>query len=227
MYGRQKVWESCRSVWEVFTIPAYEPHVMCLVLINLFWSFAPLTALLWDLSSNRCQSKDLFPANFAMSDNSITCHNLHISMPTCWPAPLALINRRLRCGNSKLTRSLASHWMWHPSGREPIIYALNPLACPLLPLKAFFHALAFLLDISIDYRCLVFQMWYTFLELHQIELSQETLEAEAIFLSYVKCSHNVSLNYLYSYVAVGCNASLSDYKTSWGQWQSGISHLAV
>lgn len=151
MYERQKVWEICRSVQEVSTIPAYEPQVMCLVLINLILSFASLMALLRDLSSNRLQSKDLFLANFAMSDNSIISHILHIFMPTYWPAPLVLINRGLWCGNSRLTRSLASQWMWHPSGREPLIHALNPSACPLPQFKAFFQALPFLLDNSTHY----------------------------------------------------------------------------
>lgn len=152
---RDKTYETDahRSVQEFSTIPAHEPQVMCLVLINLILSFALLMALLRGLSSN---SEDLFLANSAMSDNSITSHILHIFMPTCWPAPLALINRGLWCGNSKLTRSLASHWMWHPSGREPLIHGLNPSACPLLPLKAFFHALAFLEDISIHYGCPLF-----------------------------------------------------------------------
>lgn len=144
---------SCRSVQEVSPIPSYEPQVMSLVLINLILSFASLT----DLSSNRLQSEDLFLANFVMSGNSVASHILRIFMPTCWLAPLALINRGLWCGNSKLTRSLASQWMWCPHGREPLIHALNPSTFPLLPLKAFFHALA-LLDISIHYGCLVFQM---------------------------------------------------------------------
>lgn len=39
--------------------------------------------------------------------------------------------------------------MWHPSGREPLIHTSNPSACPLLLLKAFFHALTFILDISL------------------------------------------------------------------------------
>lgn len=156
MYERKK-YESCRSVQEVSTIPSYEPQVMCLVLINLILSFAPLTDLLQDLSSNRLLSEDLFLANFVMSGNSVTSHILHIFMPTCWLAPLALINRGLWCRNLKLTRSLASQWMWCPRGREPLIHALNPSAFPLLPLKAFFHALA-LLHISIHYGCLVFQI---------------------------------------------------------------------
>lgn len=67
----------------------------------------------------------------------------------------------------------------------------------------------------------------TFLKLHQIELSPATIEAEAIFLRSIKCSHNVSLNYLYSPVVVCRDVSYSDCKTSWARLQFGISHLAL